>query len=362
MALKLASDGGRPGRSPARRPTPALLLALGLALVLAASARQAFGQNGPAAQEDARDEEVIRVRTDLVAVPFLVQDSRGRRVADLSAADFEVFDEGRRVEPSYFAAGTERVALLFLLDASGSTRETIARQREAALGLFERFGPRSRVAVMHFAEQAALTLSFTDEIEAARPAFAFEARRDSRTAIFDAALASLRAFHDDPAHTAERRIVVLLSDGLDTVSRTRAAAAVAEARRRNVSFYVIHLPLYWAPAGRLVMRRPSDGFRDLAEKTGGRFLVVGDERSALAPASGHDLRPIFEAVAEDLRGQYVVGFHAGDGATGGGAGGTRGAGAGSGPRRVEVRLAGGGRRGLRVRQLRETYTPRPAAQ
>jgi VWFA-related protein len=324
---------------------PVLLLALSLAAI----AGQVSAQNN---LQDAQDEEVIRVRTDLVAVPFVVTDSRGRRVAGLGAADFEVFDEGRRVAPSYFAAGTERVALLFLLDASGSTRDTIARQREAALGIFERFGPRSRVAVMHFAEEATLTLPFTAGAEPARRAFTFAARPDSRTAIFDAALAALPAFGDEAAHAAERRIVILISDGLDTVSRARPSAVVAEARRRNISFYVVHLPLYWVPEGRLVMRRPSAGFRDLAEKTGGRFLVVGDQRTALSPGAEYDLRPVFEAVAEDLRGQYVVGFYARDPAEGSASSTVKG-----GPRRVEVRLVSRGGRGLRVRQLRDTYTP-----
>jgi len=350
MAHPSAAPGERLCTSAARRLSfaYALTLALTLQLSLAPAAAQDSRTNkaeAPAAQ----DEEVIRVRTDLVTIPFVAQDGRGRRVAGLAATDFEVLDEGRPVEPSYFAAGAERVALLFLLDASGSTRESMARQRGAALGVFERFGPRSRVAVMHFAEQAALTLPFTADVEAARPAFTFAARPDSRTAIFDAALASLGAFRPDPAHAAERRIVVLLSDGLDTVSRARPRAVVEEARRRNVSFYVVHLPLYWAPEGRLVMRRPAGGFRDLAEKTGGRFLVVGDERAALSPEAQYDLRPIFEAVAEDLRGQYVVGFHAREAAGGGR------------PRRVLVRPAGG-RGGLRVRQLRETYRPGAGAQ
>jgi Ca-activated chloride channel homolog len=327
-----------------------LLNILPLLILLPLSRSDAFiihAQDGPPPQ----DEEVISVRTNLVGVPFVVTDARGRRVAGLTAADFEVYENGRRVEASYFAAGAERVALLFLLDASGSTRESIARQRETALALFERFGPRSRVAVMHFDETPALTLPFTADREAARPAFAFAARRDARTAIFDAALAALAAFGPDRARAPERRIVVLISDGLDTVSRARPSRVIEEARRRNVSFYVVHLPLYWAPAGALVMRRPAGGFRDLAEKTGGQFFSVGDERAAAGEASAqHDLRQVFAAIAEDLRAQYVIGFHAPEDAARGG------------ERRVAVRLKDSGARGLRVRQFRDRYAPAAGVQ
>src|ERR1700742_3236786 len=56
-------------------------------------------------QEDS--DEVVRVNADLVTVPFFVTDSRGRRVAGLTRENFEVTDNGARVETSYFAAGAE---------------------------------------------------------------------------------------------------------------------------------------------------------------------------------------------------------------------------------------------------------------
>lgn len=295
------------------------------------------------AQDDATlaTDEVVRVSTDLVTVPFFVTDREGRRVSDLKRDHFMLLDDGRAVEIAYFAAGAERVALLFLLDASGSTRETIGRMRETALAIFERFGGRSRLAVMQFDERPSLALPFTADRRAARDAFQFSARRDSRTAIFDAALAAVRAFREQKTPSVERRIVVLISDGLDTVSSASAKTVVNEARAGDVSFYVVHLPLYWAPAGELRLRRPSKGFRDLAEKTGGRFFVVGDgDDSSIDDA---ELRPVFDAIAEDLNGQYLIGFYSNreDERRG--------------ERRIEVRLKTDEGRRLRLKQLRERY-------
>jgi VWFA-related protein len=278
-----------------------------------------------------------------VAVPVYVTDGRGRRVTGLVREDFEVRDNDRRVETAYFAAGAEQVALLFLLDASGSTREIITQQRETALALFSHFGEHSRVAVMQFREQPELTLPFTTDLHAARPAFMIETLPDRRTAIFDAALAAVRAFNTRGQQPTERRIVVLISDGLDTSSTTRAASVIEEARASGVSFYVIHLPLFTPLDGKLVPRRPAKGFRELAEKTGGQFFVVGDARSSLDPHAEHDLRPIFQAIAEDLRGQYVLGYHASAAEPQ------------AGFHRIEVRLGAANRRKLRVRQLRDGY-------
>lgn len=289
----------------------------------------------------------MRVRTDLVTVPVVVTDARGRRVAGLKAEEFELFDEGSRVETTYFASGAERVAMLFLLDASGSTRDIITRQRETALAIFTRFGPRSRVAAIHFREQPELVLPFTGDLTKAPDAFRPEPIPDRLTAIFDAALAAVRAFTSAPQDPSERRIVVLISDGLDTASRTRAAAAVEEANRAGVTFYVIHLPLFGVVEGRLGMRRPSKGFRELAEKTGGQYFVVGDAASSLDPRAGHDLGPVFSVISDDLRGQYVLGYYAGEAQRDGRF------------RRVEVRLTTRDRRRLRARQLREGYALRP---
>ncbi|MCA1634332.1 MAG: VWA domain-containing protein [Acidobacteria bacterium] len=288
-------------------------------------------------------EEVVRVSTDLVTVPLFVTDAEGRRVPGLQLGDFEVHDSGRTIEASYFAAGTESVALLFLLDASGSTRDLITQQRETALAIFSRFGARSRVAVIYFRERPVLALPFTTDIRAARSAFRISAEPDRRTSIFDAALAAVRAFHTDQRQPAERRIVVLISDGLDTSSTTRAAAVINEARASGVSFYVIHLPLFTPREGRLVARRPAKGFRELAEQTGGRFFVVGDARSSLDPRAEYDLAPVFKAIADDLLGQYVIGYYAGEAERR------------EGFHAVQVRLASRVRRGLRVWQLREGY-------
>jgi Ca-activated chloride channel homolog len=315
------------------------------ALLLLCPGRQAFAQEStpPHAEEE---EEVVRVRTDLVVVPVFVTDGRGRRVGGLTREDFRALDNGRPVETSYFAAGAESVALLFMLDASGSTRETITRQREAALALFSHFGSRSRVAVTQFRESAEAKLDFTRDLRAARKAFEIESLPDRRTAIFDAALASVRAFGSAGGSAAERRIVILISDGLDTASSATPSTVTDEARAAGVSFYVVHLPLYEPRDGRLAARRPSKGFRELAEKTGGQFFVVGDARTSLDPHAEHDMSTVFRAIAEDLQSQYVLGYNASA------------AGPEPGTHRVEVRLASPRDRKLRVRQLRETYEPK----
>jgi VWFA-related protein len=222
--------------------------------------------------------------------------------------DLTLSDQDRVTTGLYFSPGADRVALMFALDQSGSLRQIIAQQQEAALALFSRFGERSSVAILRFSDTASLVAPFTKDLDAARAAFRFTAAPNQQTAIFDAAARAVKSFDDLKPVRSERRIVVLISDGLDTRSRTSAEYVINAALERRVSFYVIHLPLFEPRDGRLEVRRPSKGFKELAEKTGGKYFLVGDAKSALMPRE-NDLTPIFQAIEEDLKSQYLLGFY-----------------------------------------------------
>ena len=252
----------------------------------------------------------MRVNTDLLLFPIRVRDKRSLQQR-LNEADLSLKDSDGVTTGLYFSAGADRLALVFALDQSGSLRAVIAQQREAALALFGRFGEKSRVAVLRFAERPSLIAEFGRDLESARNAFSFPAAPNQRTAIFDAAAEALRTFDSLPRVRSERRIVILISDGLDNASSTRVDRVIASALDKRVSFYVIHLPLFTPRDGRLAIRPPAKGFRELAEKTGGKFFLAADAKSALSPRPV-DLTPVFQAIEDDLRGQYLVGFYLGD--------------------------------------------------
>src|SRR5207237_8309550 len=120
------------------------------------------------------DDVQLIVPTDFITVPVVVTDAHGARVPGLAATDFQARIDGQPVPISYFTAGTTRVALLFALDASGSLREQIARQRETALALFDHFGQHSTIGVLTFDERPQITLPFTTALAQARAAFQFD--------------------------------------------------------------------------------------------------------------------------------------------------------------------------------------------
>jgi Ca-activated chloride channel family protein len=265
------------------------------------------------AQEPTNEDDVVRVNTDLLVFPIRVKDKRGRLATQLTERDLLLSDQDKVTSGSYLYPGVDRVGLVFALDESGSLRDIVSRQREAALALFSRFGARSRVAVIRFAEKASLVAPFSRDAAAVSQAFEFPVRPNQHTAIFDAAAAAVRAFDALVTTRSERRIVILISDGLDNASTLKSAAVIKAAAQKQISFYVVHLPLFAPRDGHLAVRAPAKGFRELAEKTGGKYFLVGNASTALAPAENRansDLTRIFEAIEEDLRSQYLLGFYA----------------------------------------------------
>ena len=273
-----------------------------LFVCISVSAARVVAQDQPAT-----DDEVLRVTTDLLLFPARVRDKNGKRPNGLTEKDFSLKDSDEVTSGLYFSAGVDRVAMVFALDQSGSLRDVIGKQRDAAIGLYRRFSTLSSIAVLHFSHRPTVAAPFVRDISSALAAFDLRAHDNQPTAIFDAAAQAVEMFRTLPPIRSERRIVILISDGLDNFSRAKADSVISAARADRVSFYIVHLPLFEPRDGRLAVRRPARGFRDLAEKTGGKYFLANE--SPLAPRATVDLTRIFEAIEADLKSQYLIGFY-----------------------------------------------------
>lgn len=261
------------------------------------------------AQEPVPADEVVRVDTHLVVFPIRVRDKRGQAVAGLSQTDLTLKDDDNVTTGLYLYPGADRVSVVFALDQSGSLREIMDQQRDAALALFSKFGEKSQVAVIRFAEKSQLAIPFGRDLDATRTAFISSLARNQHTAIFNAAAAATKLFETLPRIRSERRLVILISDGLDTASTVKPNAVIEAALKTQVTFYVIHLPLFTPRDGRLKVRTPAKGFRELAEKTGGKYFLVGNTASPLASQANVDLSAVFKTIGDDLKSQYLLGFY-----------------------------------------------------
>ena len=260
-------------------------------------------------QEPEEADDVLRTNTKLLIFPVRVRNRNQQPVESLSESELSLADKDKITTGIYLRRGVDRVALVFALDQSGSTQQIVSQQRDAALGLLDRFGEQSQIGIIRFTSTPKLVVEFGRELAAARDAFNFPAAENQRTALFDAAHFAVKSFEVLPRIRSERRIVILISDGLDNTSLSKAGDVIKAANSKRVSFYVIHIPLFTPSEGRLIVRPPANGFRDLAEKTGGKYLLARDARSALLPETNIDLAPMFKAIEDDLKSQFLLGFY-----------------------------------------------------
>src|SRR5690349_18390926 len=90
----------------------------------------------------------LRFLVCVIVFPARIRDKRGQRPNGLTINDLRLKDPDHATTSLYLAAGVDRVAMIFALDESGSLRDIINEQKDAALQLYQRFGSRSSIAVL----------------------------------------------------------------------------------------------------------------------------------------------------------------------------------------------------------------------
>lgn len=299
------------------RPSALLLLTLAAATTLAAS--------HPAAQQ------TFRAGVDLTLFSVVVTDRRGTAITGLTAADFEVEEEGKPQPIKFFAAGDPEAApplhIGFLLDTSGSMEQDIKDVRTAAIKFLNRMENAVDITLV----------DFDTEVRVARYAAADYPRLierirgrkpDGYTALFDA----LGVYLDGAHGQSGQKILVMYTDGGDTRSALSQKDVVDLLRASDVTVYVVGYLEHQGSAA-AAQRQQLDRF---ASMTGGQ---------AFFPTSLKDVDKMYEKVEREIAARYSIGYLSTDERTDGAW------------RRVKIRLKRPDLKGARLR-TRDGYFAR----
>lgn len=241
---------------------------------------------------------VFSAETGLVNVAVTVEDAQGRPVEGLTARDFAVSEDGRRQKIEMCArmgdggpSTTLDVALL--VDTSDSMLATLRRSQDVTVRFLTSL-PNAQDVIVVFFDQVQRLERFDRE----RPEALFERVRTlpegGNTALRDAIAFSLRALSKSNGRSA----LVLLTDGIDTVSQTEPAALDKAVQAHAVTIYPVAYPASATGEGPDPQRALKDLDR-LAEVTGGRLFKLPNEQA---------LPHVLDEIVAELRGQYVLGF------------------------------------------------------
>jgi VWFA-related protein len=243
--------------------------------------------------------ERVRVRSvplEFVELSVSVVDRDGRAVRGLGPDDFIIEEGGRRQRPEVVRPEDRPLSVAVLIDASGSTREAWPLLRDAAPALASALGPDDAVKVIAFNGPAWMVQDFTRDPAAITASMGSFRKWGGGTSLYD----TLAAVGVELAWARDgRQAVVLLTDGVDTLSRIDAWHVRNYLRRTEVTVSTFVL-------------KPRDsasipGFarfaRDLSmlsRETGGTVTILGDLDG---------LRAGFRRLEEDLRDRYYVAYH-----------------------------------------------------
>lgn len=274
-------------------------------------------QTKPPVQKEPEEQEPLRLESSIVTVYFNVIDRQNHYITDLKKEDVRVLEDGKQEE--IFSFGREvNLPLTFalLIDTSYSQQFAIEAERAAAVRFFEKVLRQDRdlASVISFEGEAEILQRLTSNVKRLDRALADLASSyppglaggtpginpDSRagsTAIYDTIYATAA---DQLSREAGRRVIILLTDGVDTSSRLKQREAIEKAWHEEIQIYAIGITgRYRLPDTNQIVSESVDRgtLNKLCKETGGRAFFPRDDK---------ELDQAFKQIEDDLRQQYIL--------------------------------------------------------
>jgi Ca-activated chloride channel family protein len=256
-------------------------------------------------------------------VTVTVTNQDGGYVTGLQKQDFTVYEDGIQRPVEFFRRDLNvPVSIGILVDTSGSMDPKMAQARAAIAQFLRDLNPQDDVFLFAFSNRPFLLQPFTTDHELVMARLSL-LHAFGRTALYDVILDGLLMVERG---RYEKKVLLVITDGMDNASMYSLSQVVSQARRLGVLIYSIGIgnpniggSSPWASflgplgfVGALDYERVDAAtLETLSRETGARTFIIR------AVGDGAQLRLATETISKELRQQYTLGFLSPDPSRGG---------------------------------------------
>jgi len=241
-----------------------------------------------------------------VRISFTAIDKNRQAVTNLTKEKIRLTEDGEPQTITGFERNPEQpLSLVIMLDVSYSQQDTLPNAKLAARVFIDTVMRQGidEVAIISFTDEATLERDLTNDVSKVKRALAevkyvtpiplIKSNPDTAagTAIWDALWLAAGAQVLERSSTLNRRGIVLISDGVDTVSRVKQKEAIERAIKADVAIFTIGL------GDQQFNDVDKKALSEVAEQTGGKFFM---------PKKISDLPGVFAEIKQELVAPYVV--------------------------------------------------------
>jgi Ca-activated chloride channel homolog len=257
-------------------------------------------------EEKPKGQTAISVSVDLVSLQVLVTDTKGNALTGLKPENFTIYEDNVKQEISNFSPVESEITAVLLVEYSRNIEYFINEIWSAMYTFSNSLRPKDWVAVVGYDMHSTILCDFTQDrqkLQEALRRFSYPAYRESN--LCDALIDTLDRTQEIDGKVA----VILISTGLDTLSKHTYDEALKKCKEANASVYAIGLGQafrIWAEAngyltyeGNMDLLMGDNRLKSFAEFTGG---------AAYFPRFETEYPAIFNNISQLLRSQFSIAY------------------------------------------------------
>jgi len=243
----------------------------------------------------------LRVNVNLVLVPVNVIDALHHPVLGLGQQNFELYEGNDPQQIRYFYREDAPISVALVLDVSGSMGKRMEVLREAVDQFFANANAQDDYTVITVSERPEVLVRGTRSIDDIQATLAI-VKPAGWTALLDSVRLAAMALK---TARYQRRVILIVSDGMDNVSRHNLKSVASLLEESDVDVYALGI-MDDAPRllGMLIERIDKKLLTRLTDVTGGHTVVVEDPNK---------LPEMAAALSQEMRSEYVLGYRPTDG-------------------------------------------------